>query len=566
MEVQVSYRGESGLRDSGTGQSLALLPNLSRDPVAFDGELKQPLRFREAMSALHDVVVSDLRYQPKDKTAYEEWKRHERLREQTIFREVYKQAKSQTLEQAGVTPEMERQYQSAVKRYWGVRMQLSDHLRKNDPELWRLTMPCDPVITVADDSVFFECFSADESSYGCLTVDREGGLGKSDNTQYGTTNVDYSWKLYDQFQGLRTYRQTRLNVDPEGFGVSTTAQADYREEKIDLPEGWLRGFMQIQSAMSLPMRKVTLSRECMYSVLAWMKRHRARKSPRALRFELLPGEAPRLVLEPWERSFVSHSTKYDGPPVPPIRVWGTRRLLFLSRVLPLVDRFEVYLLGTGLPSFWVARMGEMRLTIGNSGWTANDWTHGSAVDSLRPPHTPSADLVDRIAAHVREKKSVRLEDVMLSTQADGGHCVAALGQLAHAGQLIYDLTAGVYRWRQVMPRALGEAELGPPNPEILASQALVAGRKVKIESRQNEAGGSLLITARIENTAVEVFVNGDGIITRGSCSCSHHRKNGVRMGPCRHLLAAREAASSTGSASALSLESWYEWLRTARRN
>ena len=112
-------------------------------------------------------------------------------------------------------------------------------------------MPCDPVVTVADDVVFFECFSADESSYGCLTVERDGGFGRSENFQYGTTNVDYSWQLYDHFQALRTYRETRLQVDPSGFEVKTAEHSDYREEKIDLPDGWLRGFMQIQSAMTL---------------------------------------------------------------------------------------------------------------------------------------------------------------------------------------------------------------------------------------------------------------------------------------------------------------------------
>ena len=111
----------------------------------------------------------------------------------------------------------------------------------HDPELWRLLMPCDPVITVAPDVLFFECFSADESSYGCLTVDREAFAGERD-VALGTTNVDYSWALYEHFQLLRSYRETRFLVDPAGFEVATTGQADgYREEKIDLPPSWLRG-------------------------------------------------------------------------------------------------------------------------------------------------------------------------------------------------------------------------------------------------------------------------------------------------------------------------------------
>ena len=44
-------------------------------------------------------------------------------------------------------------------------------------------MPCDPVITVVDDVVFFECFSADESSYGCLTINRDDGFGKSEKSR-----------------------------------------------------------------------------------------------------------------------------------------------------------------------------------------------------------------------------------------------------------------------------------------------------------------------------------------------------------------------------------------------
>src|SRR5436309_2947108 len=128
----------------------------------------------------------------------------------------------------------------------------------------------------------------------------------------GTTNVDYSWALYEHFQKLRSYRETRFVVDPAGFEVQTRQGADYREEKIDLPASWLRGFMQLQSAMSLPMRRVPVSREGLYNVVAWLKRHRAAKSPRAVRFELQLGQPVAIVLEPWERRIVVPSRPYPG--------------------------------------------------------------------------------------------------------------------------------------------------------------------------------------------------------------------------------------------------------------
>ena len=165
-------------------------------------------------------------------------------------------------------------------------------LQRDDPELFRWLRPCDPVITVADDVVFFECFSADESSYGCLTVSRNA-FGPGSDVSLGTTNVDYSWDLYNHFQGMRTYRQTRFLIDPAGFEVHTEAAPEYREEKIDLPPGWLRGFMTTQEAMGMPGLTVSISREAVYSILAFLKRHKAKCSPRAIRFDLLPGQASR---------------------------------------------------------------------------------------------------------------------------------------------------------------------------------------------------------------------------------------------------------------------------------
>ena len=68
-------------------------------------------------------------------------------------------------------------------------------------------------------------------------------------------------------------------------------------------------------------------------------------------------------------------------------MWGRRRLMSLARVLPLAERFEVRLLGSGLPSIWVAHMGELRFTLALSGWTANDWSSGANLDLLAPAAT-----------------------------------------------------------------------------------------------------------------------------------------------------------------------------------
>ncbi len=567
MNLKFAYAGRSALNSTGSGQLLKLAPNLTREPVSFDAPLLQPLRFREAISALHDVVISDLRFKPRDKTAYEEWKKNERSRVASLRQQSYQAAKKEILErrEEPVPPDIEKQFTHARKTYWDARLKYSDYLRKNDQELWRMLMPCDPVITVADDVVFFECFSADESSYGCLTVNRNSAFGKSAETQLGTTNVDYSWDLFHHFQGLRSYRETRFKVDPAGFTVATEGNPDYREEKIDLPTGWLRGFMQTQAAMTLPARCVTLPSEAVYSILAFLKRHKARKSPRALRFEMVAGRPPALVLEPWEQRVPVY-----GDPLrsgsESIRIWGRQRLLALARLLPLANQFHVHLLGTGMPSFWVADMGDMKLTLGLSGWTANDWTRGSALDLLAPPVQPSSEFISRVAQFMQSRRTAAFADIDLASGGQPPQTAAALNHLARTGQLIHDLPNSVYRWRQIMPMALGEAELGPANPELVASQEILLRKKAKIDSR-NPAAGGLLVAGVAEGKPVELFLNADGLIKRGKCLCSHHFKFGIRTGPCRHLLALRTLAMrETESGVETSLAGWYQQLKNFTAN
>jgi hypothetical protein len=558
VNVTLAYRGRSDVADAGGRQVFRLVPNLARDPVAFDSPLLKPLRFREAMSALHDVVINDLRYVPRDKTAYEQWKKGEQGRVAAVRQQGYKAALAEIEARRGapLPAGFERRFHQLRKKYWNARVTYSNYLLRHDADLWRKLMPCDPVITVADDVAFFECFSADESSYGCLTVDREDGFGKSDAVQLGTTNVDYSWDLYHHFQSLRSYRETRFVVDPQGFSVTTSGAADLREEKIDLPQGWLRGFMTLQSAMTMPGLRVTLSREAVYSILAFLKRHKPARSPRAIRFELVAGKPPEVVLEPWEQRITSQGPSYDGPPVEPVRVWGARRLLVLARLLPLAERFDVHLLGTGLPHFWVARMGEMRFTLGLSGWTTNDWTRGSAIDLLAPPAAPSPDLVNNVAAILHERRAAQLSELQAVVNAEPNVVEAALRELAHSGQAIHDLTSAIYRWRQIMPKALGEAEVGPEHPELAGARTIMARGRADLTARDEAPRGGYVLSGVVDNDPVEILVDADGRIRRGKCVCGYFRRFGLRNGPCRHMLALRWR-SSAKALQAMRASDWY---------
>lgn len=543
-----SYRGRSSL----SGDALSFSPNLSREPVSFDAALLRPQRFREAISALHDIVVDDQRFVKRDKSAYQAWKAAEAARVAGLRDAALREAR-EAMEAARKQPlpaGFEREHARHCATYWKARGAYAEVLRKEDPVLWRKLMPCDPVVTVADDVLLFECFSADESSYGCLSVDRDRGFGPASDVRPGTTNVDYSQDLYEHFQGLRSYRETRFRIDPAGFDVSTQGEEGHREEKIDLPAGWLRGFMQLQAAMTMPMRRVTLTRDAVYSLLVWLRRHKARTSPRALRFEQQPGRPPELVVEPWEQRIPLHGLPGGQEAwAEPVRVWGRQRLLSLARLLPLADSIEVCLLGTGLPSFWIVRMGEMRLTLGLSGWTANDWTRGSSLDLLAPPARVLPVHLDLVTHHLRDRRAAPLSSFLSAIAAPAEVIEGALRHLARTGQAIHDLASGVYRWRQIMPAALGEADLGPEDPETVAARTLLAELKVVVEQRIQAPRGAVVHTAKVAGTPVEMLVDADGRLRRARCLCGHFRKAGLRMGPCRHVQALRlEVARTQGAA------------------
>lgn len=540
MRVDLAYLGHSAVTQTGNSTAVTFAPNLNRERVFFDAELADPIRFREAVSALHEVVVGDLRFRKRDKSAYLEWKKQEEESEIALRRELFNKAKKEELARISrepVPPGLEGDFRKMHGIYWTARRRWASELSQNDPALFRALVPCDPVVTVAPDTVLFECFAKDESSYGCLSVSRDSFRGDS-AVALGTTNVDYSLALFEHFQTLRSYRPTRFLVDPAGFEVKVQGAGGWREEKIDLPPSWLRGFGQLQAATTLPFQRLTIPVEAMYSILAHLKRHREKSGPRSIRFVLTPGAEHQIVLDPWGVVIPCRGTKYLGEKPVEIKTWGRRRLMVLARLLPLADRIDVALLGSGLPSIWVVMMGNMRFTLALSGWTSNDWTSGSNLDLLAGSFdAPPADAVSRVAGALQQMRRASLAQLVSGETGDQKTVSAALHLLAKRGQLVFDFAEDVYRYREIMPFALSEELLGPENPELAGARAIAARHEVEILRTETLAATRVLYVAKAGGTSCEAILDADGKVGRAKCTCSYFFKNRLRSGPCRHLIA-----------------------------
>ena len=74
MQFEYRYFGLSRVDSSASSQGLSFAPDTSREPTWFKGRIANEIAFREGISALHDVVISDQRFKPRDKSQYLAWR------------------------------------------------------------------------------------------------------------------------------------------------------------------------------------------------------------------------------------------------------------------------------------------------------------------------------------------------------------------------------------------------------------------------------------------------------------------------------------------------------------
>jgi hypothetical protein len=512
-DVSIAYADASRLVTTGDAAELALFANVRRDPVRLDGVLKEPLCFREAMAALYAVVGSDYRYVPKDRTAY------------LAYLRMRRESASQNV----------RQSQQAFF-VWALR---------NDPIAFILL---DPIVTVHPDQVFFEVFSKDEGTYAKLGFDL-AAFDLAFQPVCGTTNIDFSPALFAGVEQMRSYRQTRLSIGKEAVKLATTDTAAVLEKKIHVPDSWLRGFLQVQSAAALPHDTFTLAPIDLYNLLRHLRMHGDRKGKRrGLRIELVPGEVPRLVLEPWETVLPSSAEVYKGRASRVVRLWGRRRLLLLRRLLPFVQRVEVSLLGSGLPSFWVLRAGPVTLTLGMTGFTAANWSQAASFDLLLPRKTQGGKQLDAVLQALGKVWVANVKDLSAATGLKGAALLEVLQTGCQQGKLMYDLAADVYRLRQLTEAPLDFARLEYRNQRERSAHDLLARRgAVQVVSENRIAGtgtelvGKVAVTEDKREYRPVMLLTDEGQVSKAECTCTFFRKQGLKAGPCTHLIALRLA-------------------------
>ncbi len=552
MSIEYRYSGRSGVEMHGADARLALATNQLREATFFRGTLAQPLLARESFAALYSVVVGDYKYRPKARLAYRAWLERQDQAFVASLGSKSLAAKSRMAELNARLIELDAARAARRLPFDAARQRWMQYAVSSDVELNRVL---DPVITVHPDQLSFEAFSRDQSSYGRLALPL-AAFERIEAIEYGTTNIDFSARLADHFDRLRSYRATRFDIGAGGFASERlepkAGDATALEKRIDLPEGWLEGFLRVHGLMSMGLIRLRLQPVDVLNALNFLLTHKTRESPRALRFELRPGEPVRLVLEPWNRSiWCSPSSVYGGDKIATIRVWGRERLRSLLRVLPVARHVDVYLSASGLPSVWVCALPcGIEFTLALSGWTDNDWVEGEGrFDLLTQRLAVTAPELDRVYTTLRGQRWARTPELASSLGFGIEKTRSALSLLAQAGRAMIDLGSECVRHRDLTLQAFDAAQAltaakkhEASQPKAKAAQAIAAAGDVVIIARRPVDDGYKLSGNAADGSSrvrPQLHISHSGEILSASCTCAQMLRDGLTKGPCPHVLGLR---------------------------
>lgn len=573
MKIKYNYASPSMCTNNGHETTLGFSPDLSREEnVLFLGKLKNPLVFRDAMLMLREIVISDTSIKKKERVEFFAWLegeierrivKHEQYMPQV--REELKNDMNKLISQIEdkdseieklcklkneIKKEIDKQdvwrdYNNLERNFW-------KFIKDRDYDLWFVL---DPVITVHKDQVSFEAFSIDESTYGCLSIDiNEFELLQE--PKLGTTNIDFSYKLAREIERFRTYNEVNLSVNPEGFAVESGVMPEHVEKKIDLPETWIKGFNQVSAAASLGGIDVILTKTDMYDICSYLRRHKAKESPRYMKWILEPGKNIKILFEPFKEILTLKSI-YNGEKKREEKIWGRRRWLVIEKIIPLADSFKIRLLGFGMPQFIVADMGNMKMTIGFTSWSSNDWVKGTAFNIMGG--FIGEGNYNKVYELLKKKRALSMDEIFNELKEDSKSvCTAGIGMLLKKGEGYYDPINDKVRFRRLISEPLPE-EVYKTTETELNVQKHINGGMDKFTVSVNDQGEYVFrhsmktpnpkkgkwkyyrtpdFDREYDYTDTEMRIDEDGAITYVKCDCKEFKKGAGNISePCEHILA-----------------------------
>ena len=422
--------------------------------------LGQPLLFREALAALYDVVVSDFKYRP----ARPRWSSRPGWRSRTASsspawasRAEGPRAASQALE-ARLGELDARPPRAAAGRSTGPGGVLRLRLQERSTS-------CRSCSTRSSPSTPTRCRSrrsratraptpAWPPSTSCSTRSTSSSAARPTSTSAPGCTASWSGCAPTAAPGSTSTR--RASRSPP------TGGRRHKEKKIDLPESWVMGFLQVHSTMSLGLTRFRMAPVDLFNIVPLPAAAQGEDLAAACATSWSRASRVRAVLEPWEHVIeLSPRSTYEGPKPMTVRTWGRDRLRTLARLLPVCRRDRrATSRASACRASTCSTSGRSTFTLALSGWTDNDWTGGAA--QVRPADAAADGQPAELTQIYEALRTLPLRRPTASWRRRPGLGVekarSALSYLCQVGRAMFDLAGGVYRHRDLFPEPFSAQE------------------------------------------------------------------------------------------------------------
>ncbi len=199
-------------------------------------------------------------------------------------------------------------------------------------------------------------------------------------------------------------------------------------------------------------------------------------------------------------------------------------------------------MGNGLPSFYIADLGDMSFTLGLSSWTANDWSTAGNFDLMAPRSQVDLFTQEQVFNTLKETWFETSKSLSQKLKLDPSTVASSLTSYTQAGRVVYDINMGVYRVRELTQEPLNISQLRFSSVQEESANLLIDQNKIKItyEVKQEQLHISGTVKDQVSFKTLAV-IDKDNRLTEAKCQCSFYQYKGLRKGPCEHILATRIA-------------------------
>ncbi len=364
----------------------------------------------------------------------------------------------------------------------------------------------DPVVTSNGDRLRFESFSACCGVYARLDL-LPGSLDRP-ALDTGTTNIDLNPPTRQALAGVAAGEPLHLDVGLDDV-VVTTLDGSSVERKVPLPDRWLKGFAEVQTAAA--------------SMSPWLELD----ALQARRFlQALPRQPSRAGV--WAVPAGSGARLASRPADGAVCAGGPERLRVFEPLLRFARGLRAYGAPVGsaaAPSAWELVLDDARLVVALSPETSRGFSGEGGV-LLGLAEEGSSDDADLVAAALDGQS--RLEPAALAGTTGLGlaRVLAALPHLSAAGRVGFDLAEAAWFLRELpYDRQL----LDRMHPRLVAARELADSGAVRsVNGGADVSSGEVVHRVRWDE-------RGD------RCTCPWWGRYQGERGPCKHVLAARLA-------------------------